>query len=109
MDSITVIKDRLTNVLDFACGSGFFLLKKRKCMGTHGVGDDADLLRKPLGEAVREEIDALNKNVEEVIEDEEDFSARESTKGKWAKLVRGFFGSRQPTARLPIIMNAGNW
>ena len=48
----------------------------------------------------------------QVIEDEEDFSARESTKGKWAelaKLVSGYFGSRQPTARWPIIMNAGNW
>ena len=46
------------------------------------------------------------------VEDEEDLSARETTKGKWAeltKLVRGFFGSRQPTARWPIIMNAGNW
>ena len=35
----------------------------------------------------REEIDRLNKDVEEVIEDEEDVFARESTKGKWAKLV----------------------
>jgi type I restriction enzyme R subunit len=36
----------------------------------------------------REEIDALNQNVEEVIEDEEDISARESTKGKWAELAK---------------------
>jgi type I restriction enzyme R subunit len=36
----------------------------------------------------REEIDALNQNVEEVIEDEEDLSARESTKGKWAELAK---------------------
>jgi type I restriction enzyme R subunit len=36
----------------------------------------------------REEIDALNKNVEEVIEDEEDFNVRENTKGKWAQLSK---------------------
>ena len=36
----------------------------------------------------REQIDALNKDVEEVIEDEEDVSARESTKGKWAELAK---------------------
>jgi type I restriction enzyme, R subunit len=36
----------------------------------------------------REEIDRLNKDVEEVIEDEEDISARESTKGKWAELAK---------------------
>jgi type I site-specific restriction-modification system R (restriction) subunit len=36
----------------------------------------------------REEIDALNKNVEEVIEDEEDVAARENTKGKWAELAK---------------------
>ena len=36
----------------------------------------------------REEIDRLNKDVEEVIEDEEDVSARESTKGKWAELAK---------------------
>jgi|GEM_PF-3731647 len=35
----------------------------------------------------RGEIDALNQYVEEVIEDEEDLSARESTKGKLAVLV----------------------
>lgn len=35
----------------------------------------------------RAEIDALNKDVEEVIEDEEDVSARESTKSKWAALA----------------------
>lgn len=35
----------------------------------------------------REEIDRLNKDVEEVIENEEDVSAKESTKGKWAKLM----------------------
>ncbi len=34
------------------------------------------------------EIDRLNKDVEEVIEDEEDVSARESTKGKWAELAK---------------------
>jgi len=31
-------KDRLTSVLDFACGSGSLLLKVRKRMGTHGIG-----------------------------------------------------------------------
>jgi type I restriction enzyme R subunit len=36
----------------------------------------------------REEIDRLNQDVEEVIEDEEDVSARESTKGKWAELAK---------------------
>ncbi|MCF7675641.1 MAG: HsdR family type I site-specific deoxyribonuclease, partial [Akkermansiaceae bacterium] len=36
----------------------------------------------------REEIDALNKNVEEVIEDEEDGNVRENTKGKWAQLSK---------------------
>lgn len=36
----------------------------------------------------REEIDRLNKDVAEVIEDEEDVSARESTKGKLAELAK---------------------
>jgi type I restriction enzyme R subunit len=36
----------------------------------------------------REEIDALNQNVEEVIEDEEDMNVRENTKGKWAELAK---------------------
>jgi type I restriction enzyme R subunit len=36
----------------------------------------------------REEIDRLNKDVEEVIEDEEDVAARENTKGKWAELAK---------------------
>jgi type I restriction enzyme M protein len=31
-------KDRLTNVLDFACGSGSLLLNVRKRMGPHGIG-----------------------------------------------------------------------
>lgn len=47
----------------------------------------------------RDEIDALNKNVEEEIEDEEiedeeDGSARESTKGKWAELAK-LVGSKE--------------
>ncbi len=42
----------------------------------------------------REEIDRLNKDVEEVIEDEEDISARESTKGKWAELAKLVNGVR---------------
>ncbi len=36
----------------------------------------------------REEIDALNKDVEEVIEDEEDVAARESTKSQWTQLAK---------------------
>jgi type I restriction enzyme R subunit len=36
----------------------------------------------------REEIDALNEDVEEVIEDEEDVEARESTKSKWTQLAK---------------------
>jgi type I restriction enzyme, R subunit len=36
----------------------------------------------------REEIDALNQDVEEVIEDEEDIAARESTKSKWTQLAK---------------------
>jgi type I restriction enzyme M protein len=31
-------KDRLTNVLDFTCGSGSLLLNVRKRMGAHGIG-----------------------------------------------------------------------
>ena len=31
-------KDRLTSVLDFACGSGSLLLRVRKLMGPHGIG-----------------------------------------------------------------------
>lgn len=31
-------KDRLTSVLDFACGSGSLLLNVRKRMGSHGIG-----------------------------------------------------------------------
>jgi type I restriction enzyme M protein len=31
-------KDRLSSVLDFACGSGSLLLRVRKLMGTHGIG-----------------------------------------------------------------------
>jgi type I restriction enzyme M protein len=31
-------KDRLTSVLDFACGSGSLLLNVRKRMGAHGIG-----------------------------------------------------------------------
>jgi type I restriction enzyme R subunit len=36
----------------------------------------------------REEIEALNQDVEEVIEDEEDVAARESTKSKWTQLAK---------------------
>lgn len=36
----------------------------------------------------REEIDALNDEVEEVIEDEEDVAARENTKSKWSQLAK---------------------
>jgi type I restriction enzyme R subunit len=36
----------------------------------------------------REEIDALNQDVEEVIEDEEDVAARESAKSKWTQLAK---------------------
>ena len=36
----------------------------------------------------REEIEQLDKNVEEVIEDEEDISAKESAKSKWAELAK---------------------
>ena len=36
----------------------------------------------------RAEIDALNQEVEEVIEDEEDIAAREKTKGKWTELAK---------------------
>ncbi|MCS1407098.1 MAG: Type-1 restriction enzyme R protein [Verrucomicrobia subdivision 3 bacterium] len=36
----------------------------------------------------RAEIEALNREVEEVIEDEEDIAAREKTKGKWAELAK---------------------
>jgi len=36
----------------------------------------------------RAQIDELNKDVEEVIEDEEDVAAREKTKGRWAELSR---------------------
>ncbi|MFT5128076.1 MAG: type I restriction enzyme R subunit [Rhodothermales bacterium] len=36
----------------------------------------------------RAEIDALNEEVEEVIEDEEDFAAREKTKGVWTQLAK---------------------
>jgi type I restriction enzyme, R subunit len=36
----------------------------------------------------RAEIDALNDEVEEVIEDEEDLSARERTKSRWAELTK---------------------
>ena len=36
----------------------------------------------------RTEIDALNREVEEVIEDEEDIAAREKTKGKWTELAK---------------------
>ncbi len=36
----------------------------------------------------REEIDSLNQDVEEVIEDEEDVSAREKTKSRWARLAK---------------------
>ena len=36
----------------------------------------------------RDEIDALNQDVEEVLEDEEDVAARESTKGRWAELAK---------------------
>ncbi len=36
----------------------------------------------------REEIDALNDEVEEVIEDEEDIAAREKTKSRWAELAK---------------------
>ena len=36
----------------------------------------------------RAEIDALNQEVEEVIEDEEDIAAREKTKGKWTQLAK---------------------
>jgi type I restriction enzyme R subunit len=36
----------------------------------------------------RAQIDALNKDVDEVIEDEEDIAAREKTKGQWAELTK---------------------
>ncbi len=36
----------------------------------------------------RAQIDELNKEVEEVIEDEEDVAAREKTKGRWAELTK---------------------
>ena len=36
----------------------------------------------------RAQIDALNKDVDEVIEDEEDVAARERTKGQWAELTK---------------------
>lgn len=36
----------------------------------------------------RAEIEALNQEVEEVIEDEEDIAAREKTKGKWTELAK---------------------
>ena len=36
----------------------------------------------------RAEIDELNKDVDEVIEDEEDVAAREKTKGRWAELAK---------------------
>ncbi len=36
----------------------------------------------------REEIDALNQDVEEVIEDEEDVAARETVKSKWTQLAK---------------------
>jgi type I restriction enzyme R subunit len=36
----------------------------------------------------RDEIDALNQDVEEVIEDEEDVAARENTKSKWTQLAK---------------------
>ena len=36
----------------------------------------------------RAEIEALNEEVEEVIEDEEDIAAREKTKGKWTELAK---------------------
>lgn len=36
----------------------------------------------------REEIDALNQNVEEVIDDEEDVAAREAVKSKWTQLAK---------------------
>lgn len=36
----------------------------------------------------REAIDELNKDVEEVIEDEEDVAARENTKSRWAELAK---------------------
>ena len=36
----------------------------------------------------REEIDALNQDVEEVIEDGEDVAARETVKSKWARLTK---------------------
>lgn len=36
----------------------------------------------------RAQIDELNKDVDEVIEDEEDVAAREKTKGRWAELTK---------------------
>ena len=36
----------------------------------------------------RAEIDALNKDVEEVVEDEEDVAARETVKSKWSQLAK---------------------
>lgn len=36
----------------------------------------------------RAQIDELNKDVDEVIEDEEDVAAREKTKGRWAELAK---------------------
>ena len=36
----------------------------------------------------RADIDALNKDVDEAIEDEEDVAAREKTKGRWAELTK---------------------
>lgn len=39
-------------------------------------------------ESNRGDIDALIQKMEEVIEDEEDISARENPKGKWAQLAK---------------------
>lgn len=36
----------------------------------------------------RDEIDALNQDVDEVVEDEEDVASREKTKSKWAELAK---------------------
>jgi type I site-specific restriction-modification system R (restriction) subunit len=47
----------------------------------------------------REEIDALNKNVDEVIENEEDVNVRENTKGKRARLSK-FVGAEDRVREL---------
>ena len=42
----------------------------------------------PRGEGLEAEIDALNEQVDEVVEDEEDIASREKTKSEWAALEK---------------------